>query len=49
MKITPITKFELAERRLNGKLKEPYSYTKKEITQKPFLLLLLEVLTGGQK
>lgn len=49
MKISPITKSELAQRRQNGKAKEPYNYTKKEIKGKPFAILLFEALTGGKR
>ena len=48
MKVTAITKSELANSRLNCKAQEPYNYTKKDIASKSFTELLFEVLTGGK-
>jgi len=48
MKVTKLTKSELADRRLNGKAQEPYNYTKKEVKSKSFVELLFEILTGGK-
>ncbi len=48
MKVTAITKTELANRRQNGKATEKYNYTKKELASKSFAELLFEILTGGK-
>ncbi len=48
MKVTAITKSELANRRQNGKANEPYNYTKKDVAGKSFAELLFEILTGGK-
>ena len=48
MKVTAITKSEIANRRLKGKAKEPYNYTKKDVASKSFAELLFEILTGGK-